>query len=194
MYCTNSCNTRAYNARKAAQKVRQVDLSTDTAGLTAPVSVAPTGALTLDWSKQNLLVLSAASALGQLGVQLGASLLNLFMTPVAASPVEAAHRPDPLAWLPAGLLTAAAPRVVKELPALQRSFVFVELHYLGHVLYYQPKERWLLWRVVPGKLLALLSADYVDAVAEQVPYQAPEAPHPALGQAQQPPLRPKFLG
>jgi hypothetical protein len=42
---------------------------------------------------------------------------------------------------------------------------------------YQPKERWLLWRVVPGKLLVLLSAAYVDAVAEE----------PAV-------LRPKLLG
>jgi hypothetical protein len=62
------------------------------------------------------------------------------------------------------------------------------------VLYYQPKERWLLWRVVPGKLLALLSAAYVDAVAEQVPYQAPEASRPALEQPQLSPPKPKFLG
>ena len=68
--------------------------------------------------------------------------------------------------LPAGLLTTAARRTRLELPAQQRSLVSVELHYLGHVLYDQPKERWLLWRVMPGKLLTLLSEDYVDAVAE----------------------------
>jgi hypothetical protein len=127
-------------------------------------------------------------------VQLGASLLKLFTTPVAASPVAGSQRPDPLPWLPAGLLTAAAARVEKELPALQRSFVFVELHYLGHVLYYQPTQRWLLWRVVPGKLLALLSAAHVDAVLEQAPYEALEAPRRALEQPQLSPPRPKFLG
>jgi hypothetical protein len=42
---------------------------------------------------------------------------------------------------------------------------------------YQPKERWLLWRVVPGKLMVLLSATYMDAMAEE----------PAE-------LRPKLLG
>jgi hypothetical protein len=71
--------------------------------------------------------------------------------------------------LPAGLLTANAPRVPLELPALSRSVLFVELRYLGHLLYYQPSQRLLLWRTAPGKLLALRGTDDVALVAEQVP-------------------------
>jgi hypothetical protein len=126
---------------------------------------------TLDWNWNNIALLGTAYALGQLGVQLGVTLLQLFTTRTAPMPAEVAQRPDPLSWLPAGLLSAAVPRVRLELPTLGRPCLFVELQYLGHVLYYQPRERLLLWRVVPGTSLALLSAEYVDAVAEQTPYQ-----------------------
>jgi hypothetical protein len=36
--------------------------------------------------------------------------------------------------------------------------VFVEFRYLGHMLYYQPSQRLLLWQAAPGKLLALRGA------------------------------------
>lgn len=177
LYCTNSCNTQAYNRRKALAKAldglaaASLEKGVDTPAA-RPLPVAPQ---TLDWNWNNIALLGTASALGQLGVQLGTALLQLFTTRTTPSPVEVAQRPDPLSWLPAGLLTAAAARVPLELPTLGRKMVFVELSYLGHVLYYQPRERWLLWRVVPGTLLALLSAEYVDGVAEQAPYQAPPA-------------------
>jgi hypothetical protein len=146
-----------------------------TQDVAAVAEAAPLPKQTLDWNLNNIALLSTASALGQLGVQLGTALFQLFTTRTTPTPLDVAQRPDPLSWLPAGLLTAAAPRVPLTLPALGREMRFVELTYLGHVLYYQPRERLLLWRVVPGTLLALLSADYVDAVAEQVPYQAPVA-------------------
>jgi ribosomal protein S27AE len=176
IYCKSSCNTQAYERRKAVKKAR-TEASTTPAeaaqGLAAVPAPTPLLRQTLDWNLNNIALLGTASALGQLGVQLGTALFQLFTTRTKPTPVDVAQRPDPLSWLPAGLLTAAAPRVSLILPSLRRPLVFVELHYLGHVLYYQPRERLLLWRVVPGTLLALLSAEYVDGVAEQVPYQAP---------------------
>lgn len=183
IYCKSSCNTQAYERRQAALQAR-AEVSTTTAeaaqGLAAVAESTPLPKQTLDWNLNNIALLSTASALGQLGVQLGTALFQLFTTRTKPTLLDVAQRPDPLSWLPAGLLTAATPRVSLTLPALGRKLLFVELHYLGHVLYYQPRERLLLWRVMPGTLLALLSAEYVDGVAEQVPYQAPPAlPAPA---------------
>jgi hypothetical protein len=179
IYCKSSCNTQAYNRRQAAAQALAGTPATSLAVAAPETAVLPqllpVAKQTLDWNLNNIALLGTASALGQVGVELGKALLQLFTTRTPPPPVAVAQRPDPLSWLPAGLLTAAAPRVPLELPALGRTLVFVELHYLGHVLYYQPRERWLLWRVVPGTLLALLSAAYVDGVAEQVPYQAPAA-------------------
>jgi ribosomal protein S27AE len=177
IYCKSSCNTQAYERRKTAGKTHAEASSTtaeETQGLAAvPESTPPKQ--TLDWNLNNIALLSTASAIGQLGVQVGTALWQLLTTRTTPTPVEVAQRPDPLSWLPAGLLTAASTRVPLTVSALGRELIFVELHYLGHVLYYQPRERLLLWRAMPGALLALLSAEHVDGVAEQVPYQAPPA-------------------
>jgi ribosomal protein S27AE len=179
IYCKSSCNTQAYERRQAAAEASTTPAEA-AQGLAAVSESTPLHKQTLDWNLNNIALLGTASALGQLGVQLGTALFQLLTTRTKPTPVDVAQRPDPLSWLPAGLLTAAAPRVPLTLPSLRRPLVFVELHYLGHVLYYQPRERLLLWRVVPGTLLALLSAEYVDGVAEQVPYQAPPTlPAPA---------------
>jgi hypothetical protein len=187
IYCKSSCNTQAYERRQAILKAH-AEVSTtpvnEAQGLAVVAEPVPLPKQTLDWNLNNIALLSTTSAIGQLGVQLGTALFQLFTTRTKPTPVELVQRPDPLSWLPAGLLTAAAPRVPLALPALGRTLVFVELHYLGHVLYYQPRERLLLWQVRPGTLLALLSAAYVDGVAEQVPYQAPlPLPAPAAESA-----------
>lgn len=183
IYCKSSCNTQAYERRQAVLKAHASTTPAEGAqGLAAVAESVPLPKQTLDWNLNNIALLSTASALGQLGLQLGTALLQLFTTRTKPTPVDVVQRPDPLSWLPAGLLTAAAPRVPLTLPALGRPLVFVELHYLGHVLYYQPRERLLLWQVRPGTLLALLSAAYVDGVAEQVPYQAPP-PLPASAES-----------
>jgi hypothetical protein len=123
-----------------------------------------------------LAVLGTAAALGNLGVKMGERVVDSFKqsTPAALppTPVSAPQLVEPLSWLPAGLLTANTPRVSLELPALGRSVLFVELRYLGHILYHQPSQRLLLWRAVPGKLLALRGPGDVALVAEQVPCDA----------------------
>lgn len=185
LYCTNSCNTQAYNRRKALAGLASTPPSLPVAAATqfpASTSVpvlAPAPKQTLDWNLSNLALLSTAAALGQLGVYLGTALWELFTTRSPPLPVEIAQRPDPLSWLPAGLLTSAARRVRLDLPHGADALVFVELPYLGHVLYYQPRERVLLWGALPGTYLALLTAEHVDGVAEQQPYQPPRAALPA---------------
>jgi hypothetical protein len=118
-------------------------------------------------------VLGTAAALGNLGVKLGEKVVESFQQPgpavLAPQPAAALQVVDPLSWLPAGLLTANAPRVPLELPALGRAVLFVELRYLGHVLYYQPSQRLLLWRAAPGKLQTLHGPAELALVAEQVP-------------------------
>lgn len=120
---------------------------------------------------QNVAVLGTAAALGDLGVKLGEKVVESFQqpSPAALAPLSASQVVGPLSWLPAGLLTANAPRVPLELPALGRSVLFVELRYFGHLLYYQPSQRLLLWRAAPGKLHALHGPAELALVAEQVP-------------------------
>jgi hypothetical protein len=125
----------------------------------------------LAWNAQNIAVLGTAAALGNLGVKVGERVVESFKQPAppALPPAPPAQLVDPLSWLPAGLLTANAPRVALELPTLGKSVLFVELQYLGHTLYYQPSQRLLLWRAAPGKLMALHGPQDVALVAEQVP-------------------------
>jgi hypothetical protein len=52
---------------------------------------------------------------------------------------------------------------------LGRAVLFVELRYFGHLLYYQPSQRLLLWRAAPGKLQTLHGPADLALVAEQVP-------------------------
>jgi hypothetical protein len=87
---------------------------------------------------QNVAVLGTAATLGNLGVKLGEKVVESFQqpSPAALAPLPAPQVVGPLSWLPAGLLTANAPRVPLELPALGRSVLFVELRYFGHLLYY----------------------------------------------------------
>lgn len=112
------------------------------------------------------------AALGNLSVKVGERTMEHFKQPSipAVPPLPPAQLVDPLSWLPAGLLTANAPRVLLELPALGQSVLFVRLQYLGHTLYYQPSQRLLLWRAAPGKLLPLRGLDDVALVAEQTPF------------------------
>jgi hypothetical protein len=122
---------------------------------------------------QNVAVLGTAAALGNLGVKLGEKVVESLQQPgpaaLAPQPAAALQVVDPLSWLPAGLLTAHAPRVPLELPALGRAVLFVELRYFGHLLYYQPSQRLLLWRAAPGKLQTLHGPAELALVAEQVP-------------------------
>ncbi|TDN35758.1 hypothetical protein A8B98_12620 [Hymenobacter sp. UV11] len=126
---------------------------------------------------QTVGVVAVGTALGTVGLRV---VDNLFSTlsPWPSAPAAplltvsvTPGREDPANWLPAGLLTAAAPRVPLEMMSGGPAGVFVQLQYLGHTLYYQPSQRVLLWRSAPGQLQALHSAAEVAQVAEQLPWQ-----------------------
>jgi hypothetical protein len=173
LYCGDSCKVQAC---KAKRRRRLATKEPALAAPSTPVATPTPSSQTLDWNLQNLAVLGTAAALGNLGVKVGERVVESFTQPSPAAlppaPISAPQLVEPLNWLPAGLLTANAPRVPLELPALGRSVLFVELHYLGHILYYQPSQRLLLWRAAPSKLLALRGPDDVCLVAEQLPCDA----------------------
>lgn len=176
LYCGDSCKVQACKAKRRRRLVAQgpaLAAPSPSVGTSSPSTPSPQ---TLDWNLQNLAVLGTAAALGNLGVKVGERVVESFKQSSPAAlppgPVPAPQLVDPLSWLPAGLLTANAPRVPLELPALGRSVLFVELRYLGHILYYQPSQRLLLWRAALGNLLALRGPDDVCLVAEQVPCDA----------------------
>jgi len=171
LYCSSSCKVQACKAkrrRRLAAKAAALN-ATPVASSTPTTPETPT-TQTLAWNVQNIAVLGTAAALGNLGVKVGERVVESFKQPAAVQqPVPQAQLVDPLSWLPAGLLTANAPRVPLELPTLGKSVLFVQLQYLGHTLYYQPSQRLLLWRAAPGKLMALHGPQDVALVAEQVP-------------------------
>lgn len=176
LYCGDSCKVQACKAKRRRRlAAKGPALAAPSTPVVTPSTPTPS-TQTLDWNLQNLAVLGTAAALGNLGVKVGERVMESFKQPSLAalppSPVAAPQLVDPLSWLPAGLLTANAPRVPLELPALGRSVLFVELRYLGHMLYYQPSRRLLLWRAAPGKLLALRGPADVCLIAEQVPCDA----------------------
>lgn len=110
----------------------------------------------LPFDLQTVGVVAVGSVLGTLGMRAIDKLLSspspLPSAPLVATRSVAPGREDPASWLPAGLLTAAAPRVALALLAGEPAVVFVQLQYLGHTLYYQPSQRVLLWRSAPGQL------------------------------------------
>jgi hypothetical protein len=166
MYCCPSCKTLASNARRRTTMGKPTPLA-------API-VAAGSAPPLSFDLQTVGVVAAGTAVGTLGLRVVDHLFSNPSPPPAGPlpPVSvAAEREDPANWLPAGLLTAAVPRVPLEVMSGGPAVIFVQLQYLGHTLYYQPSQRVLLWRSAPGQLRALLSAAQVAQMAEQLPCQ-----------------------
>jgi hypothetical protein len=186
LYCGDSCKVQACKAKRRRR------LAAKDPALAAPGTPKATSSTltpspqTLEWNLQNLAVLGTAAAIGNLGVKAGEQVVKGLQKPsptaLPSPPAPILQIVDPLSWLPAGLLTANAPRVSLESATLGRLVPFVELRYLGHTLYYQPSQRLLLWRAAPGNLQALGGPDEVAYVAEQVPCDAyGENSAPSLG-------------
>jgi len=180
LYCSSSCKVQACKAKRRQRLAgKGTPLAALPTALEAPGKPAPQ---TLAWNAQNLTVLGTAAALGNLGVKAGERVVASFKQPKPAAPVPAPlpQLVEPLSWLPAGLLTASAPRVALESVSGGPTVTCVQLQYLGHTLYYQPSQRLLLWRAAPGNLKVLRSAADVAFVAEQVPYDDTISAQPAL--------------
>lgn len=143
IYCSNSCNTRACVARKAAK--------TTAAGLAAPPAratpAAPAG-VTLALNPQNVALLALAP---QVPKAIGAVLqfLGELFTPTEKGPAT---------WLPADLRQFKEPLVAIEHASWEEPRFFVELPYAGHTLYYRAAHDLLVVREADGSLRQVCSA------------------------------------
>lgn len=175
LYCSSSCKVQACKAKRRRR------LAAKGPTLAAPAPAAATSATplpqTLDWSLQNFGVIGAASAFGTLGVKLGERMIESLTQPAvpALPPTPQPQLVDPLSWLPAGLLTGNAPRVSLPVGTTGQTITFVQLQYLGHLLYYQPTQRLLFWRAAPEDIRQLQGPDDVALMAEQIPAEATRA-------------------
>jgi hypothetical protein len=188
LYCSSSCKVQACKAKRRRRLAAKAQLAAPPKTATSPTissAAATASPQTLAWNLQNMAVLGTAAALGNLGVKAGEQVVERFKRPSPPAPTSAQtpELVDPLSWLPVGLLTAAAPRVPLEIGDSGQAVVFVQLQYLGHTLYYQPRQRVLLWRAAPGQLAPLGGPEDVAFVAEQTPCEAysPSLSHPLAG-------------
>ena len=169
LYCSSSCKVQACKAKRRRR------LAAKGPTLAAPVSASPTPTAppsqSLSWDAQTVGVIGVASALGTIGVKIGERVIES----LTQSSTPALQLVDPLSWLPAGLLTGNAPRVSLPVGTTGQTLTFVQLQYLGHMLYYQPTHRLLFWQAVPGDIRQLQGPDDVALMAEQIPAEAPRA-------------------
>ncbi|MGI4734606.1 MAG: hypothetical protein ACRYG7_05615 [Janthinobacterium lividum] len=157
IYCSNSCNTRACVARKAAK--------TSAAPLAAlpvvPTSVASTS-VTLALNAQNVALLALAP---QVPKVMGAVLqfLGELFTPTVAGPNT---------WLPAALRQHKQPLVAIEHASWEEPRFFVVLPYQDYTLYYRAAHNLLVLRQADGSLRQLRTVQEFNALAPAVGLQA----------------------
>jgi hypothetical protein len=149
IYCSNSCNTRACVARKAAKN--RVDSPSKSLG--APAAGAPT-AVTLAVNAQNVALLALAP---QVPKALGAVLqfLGELFTPTVAGPNT---------WLPADLRQRKQPLVAIEHASWEEPRFFVVLPYGNHTLYYRAAHNLLVLRQADGSLRQLRTVQEFTAL------------------------------
>jgi hypothetical protein len=149
IYCSNSCNTRACVARKAAK----TSAAPQPTQLGAPASVASTS-VTLAVNAQNVALLALAP---QVPKALGAVLqfLGELFTPTVAGPNT---------WLPADLRQQKRPLAAIEHASWEEPRFFVVLSYGGHTLYYRAAHNLLVLRQADGSLRQLCSAAELAAL------------------------------
>jgi hypothetical protein len=135
IYCSNSCNTRACVARKAAK--------TSAAPLAAlpvvPMPAASTS-VTLALNAQNVALLALAPQVPKVMGAVLQFLSELFMPTIAG----------PNTWLPADLCQQKQPLVAIEHASWEKSRFFVVLPYENHTLYYRAAHNLLVLRQADG--------------------------------------------
>jgi hypothetical protein len=149
IYCSNSCNTRACVARKAARN--QADFCSKPLG--APTAGAP-AAVTLAMNVQNVALLALAP---QVPKALGAVLqfLGELFTPTVAGPNT---------WLPADLRQRKQPLVAIEHASWEEPRFFVVLPYGNYTLYYRAAHNLLVLRQADGSLRQLRTVQEFNAL------------------------------
>ena len=143
IYCSNSCNTRACVARKAAK----ASGAPSTAALGAPTPTASSN-VTLAVNAQNVALLAFAPKVPKV---LGAVLqfVGDLLTPTGKGPNT---------WLPAELRQPKQPLVAITHESWEEPRFFVVLPYGGHTLYYRAAHNLLVLQEADGSLRQLRSA------------------------------------
>ena len=149
IYCSNSCNTRACVARKAAK----TSANPQSKQLGAPTPAASTN-VTLAVNAQNVAMLAFAP---QVPKALGAVLqfLGELFTPTVAGPNT---------WLPADLRQHKQPLMAMEHASWDEPRFFVVLAYGAHTLYYRAAHNLLVLRQADGSLRQLRMAAEFNAL------------------------------
>jgi hypothetical protein len=149
IYCSNSCNTRACVARKAAQR----SAAPQSQHLGMPMSTSSPN-VTLAVNAQNVALLALAP---QVPKALGAVLqfLGELLTPTVAGPNT---------WLPADLRQRKQPLVAIEHASWEEPRFFVVLPYGHHTLYYRAAHNLLVIRQADGSLRQVRTAQELAAL------------------------------
>lgn len=196
MYCCQSCNTLAWQARHGKKKA--------VAGAKQPVGDTPS-AVSLELTTKNVSVIALSAAFGNLVAQGSTSVVKHLMqgNANAQAPQPAiGHMPQQLVQLPAGsdteqpvdflpadLQAILAPLEWITLPE-RGALAFVRLQYYGHELCYQVEHQLLLlknkevgyYTITSARMFTKL-ARYPAQSASQLPTRvepagAEAAPHP----------------
>lgn len=179
LYCCDSCKTQAFRAARRAQaaakqaKVAKASLAAPAASSALPASgpsearaeLAPSPVRPLSWG-QTVTATAVGTVLGKLIERFGERVAAAFKQARVQPQLGAETAADPLSWLPASLLTLPAPRCWQASPLWATPQKCVQLAYFGHVLYWQPTHRCLLWEIEPGQLWLLTSAHELALLAE----------------------------
>jgi len=148
LYCSASCNTLAWRARRAAAAPKGTPASpTALAAPPLPVATSPQG---LDFTLRNVGVIAVGTAVGQLAVQAGTHL------------VQALARPTNDAWVPVELRQATGSLRWVQLPGWAAPQQAVQGVYRGYVFYYCAAARLLFGETTTGALLPIPSRAQLD--------------------------------
>lgn len=188
MYCCQSCNTLAWQARQGKKKT--------VTGAKRPLEDTP-NAVSLELNTKTVGVIALGAALGNLAAQGGTSVVQHLMQGNANAhapqpkigrmpqgPIQLLAKSDieqPNDFLPADLQAIVSPLERITLPG-KGPLAFVRLRHYGHELYYQAGQQLLLWKKEEGKYHAITSARmfaklarYPAPLADQLPIRAESA-------------------
>lgn len=158
IYCSDSCCTLAYYARKAQAAPPPV-----TAPLTSPPSVevapVPPPAVTLAVNAQNLALLATAPFLTE-GIKQVAQFVGKLIAP--------ASQPSPLTWLPAMFRLLKQPLVSFQHVEWDEPRFFVPVEWGGTVFYYRAKQELLFWQAPDGRCYQLTQQAEFQAILARV--------------------------
>ena len=155
LYCSSSCNTLAWRARRALAGPAPQPLAP--ALVPAPTPALP-GAAELAFTWQTVGVIAAGTAVGQLALQAGAALFHSVTKPAAET--------DPAAWLPPALRAGRGPAVLAHFPEAPRPVLLEQFVHEGVLLCYHRAAGRLFYPLATGVLLPVPTAANLGMLVE----------------------------